>query len=216
MVTIRLFWSTRGVGGRAVQCEEDQYPPPWVASLLSAGGGRTTRRERQRLLTERKLDVNTKTAREGGPGRGRRRFLAWFLGTSVTALFASIAWPIVRFLGTPRQPEAATTQVQVGPVNDPELTEQGFKIVPFGSEPVIVVKLSETDIRAFSAVCTHLACIVEFRKRKRDIFCNCHNGVYDLRGRNIAGPPPRPLGPYQVNIVSNGPGRPGTIFVSRG
>ena len=133
----------------------------------------------------------------------------------MTALLASIAYPIARFLGTPSEPEAATNQVQVGPTNDPDLVEKGFKIVPFGNEPVIVIKLSDTDIRAFSAVCTHLACIVEYQKAKRDIFCNCHNGVYDLRGRNIAGPPPRPLAPYQVHIVDNGPGRPGTVVISK-
>ena len=133
----------------------------------------------------------------------------------MTALLASIAYPIARFLGTPRQPEAATNQVQVGPTNDPDLVEKGFKIVPFGNEPVIVIKLSETDIRAFSAVCTHLACIVEFQKAKQDIYCNCHGGVYDLHGRNIAGPPPRPLTPYQVHIVDRGAGQPGMVVISR-
>ncbi len=148
-------------------------------------------------------------------GQPRRRFLNWFLGSSVMALFASIAYPIARFLGTPRQPEAATNQVQVGLTNDPELVERGFKIVPFASEPVIVIRLSETDIRAFSATCTHLNCIVEYRKSARDIWCNCHNGQYDLQGRNISGPPPRPLTPYQVHILGGGPGRPGTIVVAR-
>jgi cytochrome b6-f complex iron-sulfur subunit len=133
----------------------------------------------------------------------------------VTALLASIAYPITRFLGTPRLPEAATNQVQVGPTNDPELVEKGFKIVPFGNQPVIVIRLSDTDIRAFSAVCTHLACIVEFQKARQDIFCNCHNGVYDLHGRNIAGPPPRPLTPFQVHIVEQGAGQPGMVVISR-
>ncbi len=118
-------------------------------------------------------------------------------------------------MGTPKQPEAATREVQVGPTNDPELVEKGFKIVPFGSEPVIVIKLSETDIRAFAATCTHLNCIVEYRKGARDVWCNCHNGEYDLQGRNIAGPPPRPLTPYQVHIIAKGPGQPGTVVVSR-
>ncbi len=144
----------------------------------------------------------------------RRRFLDWFLGSSVVALFASIAYPVARFLGTPKQPEAATREVQVGPTNDPELVEKGFKIVPFGSEPVIVIKLNETDIRAFSATCTHLNCIVEYRPGARVIWCNCHNGAYDLQGRNVAGPPPRPLAAYQVHVVAKGPGQPGTIVVS--
>ena len=52
--------------------------------------------------------------------------------------------------------------------------------------------------RAFNAVCTHLQCTVEYRAASQDIFCNCHNGVYDLNGRNVAGPPPRPLEVYQA------------------
>ncbi len=105
--------------------------------------------------------------------------------------------------------------MQVGPTNDPELVEKGFKIIHFGNEPVIVIKLSETDIRAFSATCTHLACIVEFRKSRHDIFCNCHNGEYDLTGRNIAGPPPRPLTRLSVHILEKGPGQPGPVVISR-
>jgi Rieske Fe-S protein len=159
--------------------------------------------------------MNSEATRANSTHQGRRNFLAWFLGTSVTALFASIAYPVARFLGTPKQPEAATSQVQVGPTNDPDFVEKGFKIVRFGSEPVIVIKLSDTDIRAYSAVCTHLACIVGYRKQKHDIFCNCHNGEYDLQGRNIAGPPPRPLKPFQVHIVAKGSSQPATVFISK-
>ncbi|HET8580537.1 MAG TPA: Rieske 2Fe-2S domain-containing protein, partial [Nitrospiraceae bacterium] len=54
--------------------------------------------------------------------------------------------------------------------------------------------------RAFSAVCTHLACTVQYRPDLIHIWCACHNGHYDLNGINIAGPPPRPLEPYVVNV----------------
>lgn len=110
---------------------------------------------------------------------------------------------------------AATNQVEAGTTADPELQQQGYKIVRFGVEPVILIKVDEQDYRAFSATCTHLDCIVEFARTERRIVCNCHNGIYDLNGRNIAGPPPRPLTPFVVNLVS-GP-TPGvqTIIVSR-
>jgi Rieske Fe-S protein len=58
--------------------------------------------------------------------------------------------------------------------------------------------------------------VVGFRKASRQIWCNCHDGEYDLTGRNVAGPPPRPLTPLKVNLVANGPGRPASIVVSRG
>lgn len=145
---------------------------------------------------------------------GRRRFLSWLLGTSGGALLAAILFPVFRFMSPPRIPEAATNQIEAGPTNDPELLSKGFKIVRFGADPVILIRVSETDFRAFSATCTHLDCIVEYRPGIHRIWCNCHDGQYDLSGHNIAGPPPRPLEPYQVHVVANG-AQPGTIVVSK-
>jgi cytochrome b6-f complex iron-sulfur subunit len=145
----------------------------------------------------------------------RRRFLDWFLGTSAGAFFASVLYPVVRYVSPPEVAEAASAQVEAGFTNDPELLEKGYKIVPFGTEPVILVRISDTEFRALSATCTHLDCIVEFRKEQQVIWCNCHNGRYDLTGRNIGGPPPRPLTPYGVHVVPGKDSRPGTIVVTR-
>ncbi|MGA7617255.1 MAG: Rieske (2Fe-2S) protein [Thermoanaerobaculia bacterium] len=145
----------------------------------------------------------------------RRRFLNWFLGTSVGALLVAAAYPVVRYLSPPRVPESTTQSVDAGATNDAKLLADGFEIVRFGSEPVIVLRLSDTDVRAFSAVCTHLGCIVSFRKEKQVIWCYCHNGVYDLNGKNIAGPPPRPLTPYHVEMQRKNPSAPGEIIVSK-
>jgi len=144
----------------------------------------------------------------------RRRFLNWFLGTTIGALCASVLYPISRFISPPDVPESTTNQVDAGPINDPDLLEKGFKILRFGTEPVILIKAGEGDYRAFSATCTHLQCIVTFRKAQHVIWCNCHNGEYDLNGRNIAGPPPRPLTPYAVHVVQR-EGQPATLVVER-
>ncbi len=144
----------------------------------------------------------------------RRSFLNWFLGTSAGALMASIALPVLRFLSPPRVPEASTHEVEAGSTHDPELLDRGFKIVRFGAEPVILIRASETEFRAFAATCTHLDCIVEYRPGEKKIWCNCHDGVYDLGGRNVYGPPPRPLAPYKVHVVSKG-ASPGTLVVSK-
>jgi Rieske Fe-S protein len=83
----------------------------------------------------------------------------------------------------------------------------------FGGKPCLVVRTPQGEIRAFNAVCTHVECTVQHRPDKGDIFCGCHNGVYDLTGRNVSGPPPRPLEPYRVTLR----GKPGQeeIVVSR-
>ena len=144
----------------------------------------------------------------------RRQLLNWFLGTSFGALLASVIYPVLRYMTPPKIAEANTNQIEAGEVNDPQLLERGYKIVRFGAEPVILVKAADNDFRAFSATCTHLDCIVGFQKEQTRIYCNCHGGCYDLQGRNVSGPPPRPLTPYKVNVVAKGSG-PGLIVVSK-
>lgn len=153
------------------------------------------------------------TPREGGTTR--RRFVNWFLGTGIGALLVSVLYPVARFVSPPQLPEASTNEVEAGATNDPELLEKGFKIVRFGAEPVILVKVGDADFRAFTATCTHLDCVVGYQKDRTRIFCNCHNGEYDLTGRNVSGPPPKPLTPFKVHVASKGSGQPGTVVISR-
>jgi Rieske Fe-S protein len=150
---------------------------------------------------------------ERPPDAGRRRFLDWLLGGALAGLAASVLYPVLRYISPPLLPEATTNQVEVGPVNDPELVGKGFKIVRFGAEPVIVLRTAEGELRAFSATCTHLDCIVEFQRDRQRIFCNCHNGEYNLRGHNVGGPPPRPLAAFKVDRVASVAGE--IVVVSR-
>jgi cytochrome b6-f complex iron-sulfur subunit len=144
----------------------------------------------------------------------RRKFINWFLGTSFGALTVSIVYPVLRYISPPRIAEATTQEVEAGETNDPAYLEKGFKIIRFGAEPVIVVKIGETEYRAWAATCTHLDCIVGYQKDKSRLFCNCHGGAYDLTGRNTAGPPPRPLLAYKVNLAPK-PSGTSVIVVSK-
>ena len=146
---------------------------------------------------------------------GRRRFLDWFLGTAVGALAGSILFPVLSYLRPPDVPEASTAEVEAGATNDPEFLDKGFKIVPFGPEPVIVVRVSAGEFRAMGATCTHLDCIVEFRSEQEVFHCNCHNGRFDLSGRVVSGPPPKPLTEYQVHVVRRAGNQQGVVVVSR-
>jgi len=134
----------------------------------------------------------------------RRRFINWLFGTSFGALILSVIYPVIRFITPPRIAEASTNEVEAGDTTDLQFREKGFKIIRFGQEPVIVVRAAENEFRAFSATCTHLDCVVGFERERSLLWCNCHGGAYDLNGRNVAGPPPRPLTPYTVNVVKKG------------
>ncbi len=127
----------------------------------------------------------------------RREFLDYILGTLGAILSGFILYPIARYLVPPKVPEAATRRV-VAAKKD-ELSPNSFKNFPFGSQPGILIRTASGEYRAFSAQCTHLGCTVQYRAQDKLIWCACHNGMYNLEGTNVAGPPPRPLERFVVH-----------------
>jgi Rieske Fe-S protein len=109
-----------------------------------------------------------------------------------------VLYPITRYLVPPDVPEAAPQSVVAGKAA--EFAANTGKIVPFGTTPVIVLRTATGELRAFSATCTHLSCTVQYRPDIERIWCACHNGHYDLTGRNVEGPPPRPLDRFDVAL----------------
>ncbi|RPI24046.1 MAG: plastoquinol--plastocyanin reductase [Acidobacteria bacterium] len=138
----------------------------------------------------------------------RRSFLDYLLGTSVGAVVVSICYPVLSFLTPPRVAESADLTVVAGKVKD--IPPNSGRIFKFGSRAALLVRTPAGEIRAFSATCTHLDCTVQYRDDLRGIWCACHDGHYDLQGRNVSGPPPRPLEQFKVNV------RGDEIVVSRG
>ena len=128
---------------------------------------------------------------------GRRRFLDYLLGTGVVTTLAAIFYPIIRFMSPPQIVEAMQNSVVAAKLN--ELPPNSGKIFKFGNKPGILVRTATGELKAFSAVCTHLDCIVQYRAETKQIWCACHNGQYNLSGKNIGGPPPRPLEEFTVN-----------------
>jgi Rieske Fe-S protein len=128
----------------------------------------------------------------------KRNFLKVILSGGLVALAGSILYPIFAYLKPPKQSEVEVTSVKAGKAS--ELEKDSGKIVKFGTKPVILIKTAEGNLKAFSAVCTHLDCTVQYKKELGLIWCACHNGKYDLTGRNVSGPPPRPLDEYRVTL----------------
>lgn len=56
------------------------------------------------------------------------------------------------------------------------------------------------QLHAFSAICTHMGCIVKWHPELNEFVCPCHRGVYGIEGNNISGPPPRPLNKLAVKV----------------
>ena len=65
---------------------------------------------------------------------------------------------------------------------------------------LMLVRVSERQVKAISTSCTHLGCSVHWQADKKQFYCPCHQGIFDTNGKVISGPPPRPLDSYRVEI----------------
>lgn len=130
---------------------------------------------------------------------GRRRFLRFLGSFSIVSTISIVAAPIVGFLIPPKvQSSGGSGKVLAGSLTD--IPAGTGLVVAMGSKPVIVTN-TEAGLAAFSAVCTHLGCIVDFDPVARHIVCPCHDGHFNpSTGVVISGPPPRPLPPVATVI----------------
>jgi cytochrome b6-f complex iron-sulfur subunit len=134
-----------------------------------------------------------------GRPMGRRRFVRILLGFSVFSTLAMVITPIVGFLVPPKAAgagdggrvlAASTTDLPIG----------SGKVVAMGSKPVVVIN-TEGGVKAYSAVCTHLGCIVLYDSISGQIMCPCHDGRFNpASGAVISGPPPQPLPTVAVAV----------------
>jgi Rieske Fe-S protein len=128
----------------------------------------------------------------------RRRVVEYLLGGGLFASLVSFVYPVLRYLIPPPVADLGGDEVVASKVGD--LKPNGSKIFRFGTRPALLVMTAEGQYQAMSAVCTHLSCTVQYRNDLHQVWCACHNGLYDLNGRNISGPPPRPLEAFQIHV----------------
>ncbi len=145
----------------------------------------------------------------GEPGAGtasgdRREFVAnlvltvaGFLGMGgLAARFLQYLYPVV--------PPEEVVEI---PAGRRELVPAGGGVVLSLPTGQLALVDAGGELRAFSAVCTHLGCIVRWQSEMEHLYCACHGGMFDRAGRVVGGPPPRPLPQYPVEI------REGQVFV---
>ena len=127
-----------------------------------------------------------------------RRWVNLLLGSGVLASIATFIYPAIRYIIPPAVGESTSRSVVAAKIND--LKNNTGRIFKFGSKPALLVRTTAGEFKAYSAVCTHLNCTVQYREDLHQIWCACHNGLYDLEGRNVSGPPPRPLENFDVHV----------------
>ncbi len=138
----------------------------------------------------------------------RRKFLNIVFNFSLFTWLAAVLYPVVKYLIPPEVQELSVNSITVGVIQDFPINSS--KITRFGRKPIIVIRKKNGEFRALSATCTHLDCNVQYKSDTEQIWCACHNGFYNIEGKNISGPPPKPLTQYTVNISED------KVIVSKG
>lgn len=138
-------------------------------------------------------------------GPSRRKVLAWGLWTIVGIIGAAAAWPVVELASRGRT--RPRKLVYFPAINLDEMPEAGIMKAELnlrgGERPdtrVFIKRTADGSLTAFSAICTHLGCLVSFNRVRGEFICPCHGGKYDTDGRPTAGPPPSPLARLPVRI----------------
>lgn len=132
----------------------------------------------------------------------RRNFIRSGVVAAGACYAAAIGYPVYQYLATAAQKSEAESSVKEVVLEDVEkLPVPSALMFKFAGRPALLIRSSENDWTALSAVCTHLGCTVQYYPERQQIACACHGGVYDPKtGANISGPPPKPLTRYHVVI----------------
>ena len=132
----------------------------------------------------------------------RRRFIDLLLATAALGWVASIAYPIIRYL-KPLPQTGATGPTRLTRDEASKLDQNKFVIVPVSGQRVIVLQ-SQDQLLAFGAKCTHEGCTITYQPAQSGLWCPCHDGRFDLSGRVVSGPPPKPLTKYLAKRQPDG------------
>jgi cytochrome b6-f complex iron-sulfur subunit len=127
----------------------------------------------------------------------RRRFLKTILAFLGSITFFSFGYSLVKFLAP--LPAARTSDNKIL-VPKSDIPSGKARNIIFGSIPVVVINRPEKGFIAFSRVCTHLGCLVDYDQKKQVFLCPCHAGIFDLEGSVVSGPPPKTLNVIPLRI----------------
>jgi len=127
----------------------------------------------------------------------RREFLNGLLGGWLGAMAASLLYPVIKFVFPPyREPDKVTLVFS----DYRDMAAGEVKPFAWGAKPSYIKKLEDGSYLALVGVCTHLDCTVSYKPDQKKFYCACHDGWYDENGKNIAGPPPKPLRQLRADV----------------
>lgn len=135
----------------------------------------------------------------------RRAFLKRLINFSFSILVL-IAGSVLVYIYPSKMKERKLHYVYL--IDEDELPKRGVRKMEFKykSEDIAMINraylvISDNSMNAFSPVCTHLGCFVNWDNNKMEFICPCHGGKYNQKGEVTAGPPSRPLTKLPLKVM---------------
>lgn len=129
----------------------------------------------------------------------RRTFLNTLFGGWLLAFLGGSVYGLLKFafptLG--KEPDYVVLD------KDDFFTIPNNSVKPFawGGKLGLFYKKESGEMSALKGVCTHMECNITYRPAEKKFYCACHNGWFDTNGKNIGGPPPKPLEFFDYTVV---------------
>jgi len=147
----------------------------------------------------------------GSDHLSRRGFITWITAAVGSFITVVIGLPALDYLIAPALKSSTTdTWIPLGKLDSFEVGKPTLatftRTIANGWEQtvnsygVFVYRKSQTEVVAFSNVCTHLGCRVNWQADKQEYICPCHDGHFSIDGKVVSGPPPRPLDKYVTKV----------------
>ena len=128
----------------------------------------------------------------------RRTFLNTLLGGWLAAFASGGIYALLRFafptLG--KEPDF----VVLKKTDFLDIPSNSVKPFAWGGKLGLLFKKDNGTIMALKGVCTHMECNITYKPDEKKFYCACHKGWFDENGRNIEGPPPKPLEIFDIIV----------------
>ncbi|MBN2346086.1 MAG: Rieske (2Fe-2S) protein [Candidatus Aminicenantes bacterium] len=131
----------------------------------------------------------------------RRGFIKYFLFGNALTWAGAAFYGLIRFFSPFKAATNALPRSVILAKHVDQVERNSGLIFRYGEKPAILIHTKNDEFLAYFAACPHLGCLVQYSPRAERIICPCHDGVFDLHGKNISGPPTEPLDPLEVKII---------------
>src|SRR5947209_2127689 len=147
---------------------------------------------------------------EESKGLDRRRFQLGVIYGICAVITAGFLGPAAVYLLFPPRARKQADWVDAGDISqlqpqNPEevvfrrIRADGWKVSSEKST-AWVVKDAQNQVTAFAPQCTHLGCAYHWDESNKNFLCPCHTSTFDITGKVLTGPAPRPLDRYEVKV----------------